>query len=49
MHEKEPTHVDIPLYVEGPGAFNIKLITAVIYNFRNKLECLSLPSVSSLV
>jgi hypothetical protein len=25
-----------------PGAFIIKLITAVIYGFRNKLECLSL-------
>jgi hypothetical protein len=27
----------------------IKLITAVIYGFRNKLECLSLASLSSLV
>ncbi len=27
---------------EGPGACIIKLITAVIYGFRNKLECLSL-------
>jgi hypothetical protein len=28
--------------VECPGACIIKLITAVIYGFRNKLECLSL-------
>jgi hypothetical protein len=27
----------------------IKLITAVIYGFNNKLECLSLASLSSLV
>jgi hypothetical protein len=27
---------------DGPGACIIKLITAVIYGFRNKLECLSL-------
>ncbi len=27
----------------------IKLITAVIYGFRNKQECLSLASLSSLV
>ena len=26
----------------APGACIIKLITAVIYGFRNKLECLSL-------
>jgi hypothetical protein len=31
------------------GACIIKLITAVIYGFRNKLECLSLASLSSLV
>ncbi len=31
-----------------PGACIIKLITAVIYGFRNKLECLSLASISSL-
>jgi hypothetical protein len=31
------------------GACIIKLITAVIYSFRNKLECLSLASLSSLV
>ena len=30
------------------GACIIKLITAVIYDFRNKLECLSLASISSL-
>ncbi len=32
-----------------PGAFIRKHITAVIYGFRNKLECLSLASLSSLV
>ncbi len=32
-----------------PGACIIKLITAVIYGFRNKLECLSLESLSSLM
>jgi len=32
-----------------PGACIIKLITTVIYGFHNKLECLSLASVSSLV
>jgi hypothetical protein len=32
-----------------PAACIIKLITAVIYGFRNKLECLSLASLSSLV
>ncbi len=32
-----------------PGACIIKLITAVIYGFRNKLERLSLASISSLV
>jgi hypothetical protein len=31
------------------GACIIKLITAVIYGFCNKLECLSLVSISSLV
>jgi hypothetical protein len=31
------------------GAWIIKLITAVIYGFRNKLECLSLVRLSSLV
>ncbi len=31
------------------GARIIKLIMAVIYSFRNKLECLSLASLSSLV
>jgi hypothetical protein len=29
-------------YTECPGDCFIKLITAVIYGFRNKLECLSL-------
>ncbi len=33
----------------GPGASIIKLITAVINGFRNKLECMSLASLSSLV
>jgi hypothetical protein len=33
----------------SPGACIIKLITAVIYSFRNKLECLYLASLSSLV
>ncbi len=32
-----------------PGACIIKLITAVIYGFRNRLECLSLASLSSVV
>jgi hypothetical protein len=31
------------------GACIIKLITDVIYGFHNKLECLSLASLSSLV
>ncbi len=29
-------------YDYKPGAWVLKLITAVIYGFRNKLECLSL-------
>jgi hypothetical protein len=33
----------------GPGANVTKLFTAVIYGYRNKLECLSLASLSSLV
>jgi hypothetical protein len=32
-----------------PGACTIKLFTSVIYGFRNKLECLSLASLFSLV
>jgi hypothetical protein len=32
-----------------PGGSMIKLITAVIYGFLNKLECLSLAILSSLV
>jgi len=35
--------------VQTPRACSIKLITAVIYSFRNRLECLSLASLSSLV
>jgi hypothetical protein len=35
--------------INGTGACIKKLITAVIYGFRNKLECLSLASLSSLV
>ncbi len=35
--------------VSKPRACIIKLITAVIYGFLNKLECLSLASFSSLV
>jgi hypothetical protein len=34
---------------ETLGAWIIKLITAVIYGFRKKLECLSLAVLSSLV
>jgi len=34
--------------VRAPGACIIKFITAVIYGFRNKLECLPLSSLSSL-
>ncbi len=33
----------------SPGACIIKLIMAIIYGFRNKLECLSLESLSSQV
>jgi hypothetical protein len=33
---------------DHPGACIIKLTTAVIYGFRNKLKCLSLASISSL-
>ena len=36
-------------YLETSGARIIKLIMAVIYGFLNKLECLSLASLSSLV
>ncbi len=32
-----------------PGACFIKLFTAVIYSFCNKPECLSLPSIATLV
>jgi hypothetical protein len=32
-----------------PGACIIKLITAIIYDFCNKLECFSLSSFFSLV
>jgi len=32
-----------------PGANVIKLFTAVVYEFCNKLECLTLESLSSLV
>jgi hypothetical protein len=32
-----------------PGACIIKLFTVIIYGFHNKLECLSLASLSSLV
>ncbi len=35
--------------VEAPGASIIKLITAVIYGFRNKLECLALASLFSFI
>jgi hypothetical protein len=35
-------------YHIGPWACIIKRITAVIYGFRNKLECLFLASLSSL-
>ncbi len=30
--------------VQAPGACTIKLITAVVYGFRNKLECLPLTT-----
>ncbi len=36
-------------YYETLGACITKLIMAIIYSFRNKLECLSLASLSSLV
>jgi hypothetical protein len=36
-------------FEDHPGACIMKLITAVIYGFRNKLKCLSLASLSSLV
>jgi hypothetical protein len=35
------------VYIEDYGACIIKLITAVIYSFCNKLECSSLASFSS--
>ncbi len=40
----------IPVHYGGraPGACIIKLITAVIYSFCNKLECWSLASLSSV-
>ncbi len=48
------THIELYILdnkwdVYSPGACIIKLITAVIYGFCNKLECLSLASLSSLV
>ncbi len=42
-------NTNIYSYLETSGACIIKLITAVIYSLRNKLECLSLASLSSLV
>jgi hypothetical protein len=36
------TTMDKPKLGQTPGACIIKLITDVIYGFRNKLECLSL-------
>ncbi len=33
--------------MDSPGAYIIKLITAVNCGFRNKLECLSLASLSA--
>jgi hypothetical protein len=41
----------ISIFLKGfsPGACIIKLITAAIYSFCNKLECLTLASLSSLV
>jgi hypothetical protein len=38
----------VPYKRYRPGACIIKLITAVIYSFHNKLECLSLASLSSI-
>ena len=35
--------------VQAPGANVIKLFMVVSYDFYNKLECLSLASLSSLV
>ncbi len=42
-------NIKIYSYVETSGACIIKLITAVIYGFRDKLECLSLASLSSQI
>jgi len=39
----------VGLSVAEPGSCTIKLFTAVIYEFYNKLECLSLASLPSLV
>ncbi len=38
----EPMASEASREIDAPGACIIKLITAVIYSFRNKLECLSL-------
>ncbi len=42
-------HVGIIGYWLLTGACTIKLFTVVVLDFRNKLECLSLASLSSLV
>ncbi len=39
----------VTVKITNPGAYITKLIAAVIYSFRNKVECLSLASLSNLV
>jgi hypothetical protein len=45
----EPNYQTGPPKYEEPGASTIKFITAAIYGFRNKLELLSLASLSNLI
>ncbi len=50
MHSFNCTFISIAqLTVYGPGAYVIKLFSPYFMNFPNKLECLSLASLSSLL
>jgi len=48
LHNFSANAKDIKVYLY-PGACIIQLIMALIFSFRNKLECLSLASLSCLV
>jgi hypothetical protein len=47
--KKKIAIVYMPVSTAALGAYIIKLITTIIYGFRNKLEYLSLESLSRLV